>query len=61
MIVSVPLLIAESAALGIGASSVIGILIFKVEAAHWMQVYGAVYGFLGHYYCLGEGADVSGF
>lgn len=35
MVVSVPLLIAESAALGIIASYVIGVHVFGVEAAYW--------------------------
>jgi len=35
MVISVPLLIAESAALGIGASYFVGVNVFNVEAAYW--------------------------
>ncbi len=37
MLTSVPLLIAESCALGIGASYVIGIYVFGVEPAYWVH------------------------
>jgi phospholipid/cholesterol/gamma-HCH transport system permease protein len=37
MIISVPLLIAESAALGMIASYVVGVGVFKVEAAYWVD------------------------
>jgi len=35
MIISVPLLIAESAALGMIASYVVGVVVFDVESAYW--------------------------
>ena len=37
MTISVPLLIAESAALGMIASYVVGVGVFKVEAAYWVD------------------------
>jgi phospholipid/cholesterol/gamma-HCH transport system permease protein len=37
MIISIPLLIAESAALGMIASYVVGVGVFKVEAAYWVD------------------------
>jgi len=37
MTISVPLLIAESAALGMIASYVVGVWVFKVEAAYWVD------------------------
>jgi len=37
MIISVPLLIAESAALGMIASYVVGVGVFKVESAYWID------------------------
>jgi len=36
MIISVPLLIAESAALGMIASYVVGVVVFDVESAYWI-------------------------
>lgn len=36
MLISIPLLIAESAALGMIASYVVGVGVFKVEAAYWV-------------------------
>lgn len=37
MIISIPLLIAESAALGMIASYVVGVGVFKVESAYWIE------------------------